>query len=1150
MKKIHKAFLFILTVIALAALALFVAYLQNNNTDSDQKFSDFVGEAFKGIREPKMLKAYDETKVKKKLNIDPKIAAATANNNEKEIAKKILKRGNKISIFSSRIDQMNKVNYCEATKKVSSWSSSSINKDANTAIGHYSGCYDPTGDDLKKAGAVFSYDYYSEPISPNAANTFEFDKIKIPSNQCKIMPDKCKTENLPFIYEAYCDQYGKPKHSAAQDCRQIFGNQDYICKKGACVLPQKPAELPEVPVEPETPKLKPDLVVETIYPTIFGKQCINSFYFKICNKGEAAVEKEFFIEVSANSYKKEIKYLFVDYPKLAPAQCTDYFSAGKLNIIGFNVLLETTADVTVNLDSLNDLEEADETNNQKTAAVYSGDGYIYDPNNPKEFCDTTCYDSDGSDKAYFVPGELIFKYNDKLYSSKEDESFKDKCVDEDFGKKEGVNENSVELKEVYCKPIVKYQNTDKFSNPYGNKWVDCRDLNKPDNGIFHKCQEGACKVIPKDNLQCLDYEDGQDAFFKGYIDYTSIDGKNEKIYDFCVGTEVLRDVFCEDDYLRESAYINCYETKTADGKGHVCEDGKCVATDIDKEACTGPKSSETDPYTLGKITVTKLLGETMPNQDWCSNFGDSVVEVYCDGKYKQTKEYSCSKDGAGCVNGVCVKPDDSKKKCEEFNDAGLDFYKGGDNKYATAFGENLWANDYCIDNDKLIEVFCEGNEIKFTDPYSCKAEEKECVNNACKSKDPALESCKDDKDGGKVVDVKGKTKAVDQYGDTNYEKDYCVQIDENPNPKCDGETCPTEEVSWDAETNGVKEFYCDGKTMKSEDILCAAGKVCKYNECIKKDPALENCVETENNIIVTDAFGEENYYLLNGCSSWDGVSNNTINSCDGKKLKQETIICQQGTECAYDYNQGKNTCVVFDESKKSCKLSEDGQWFITTNKFGYEDNYFNSASCGNKGDISIPYCNGNEIDWNKKPCDAGYKCTWNDDGKEQCMPYDESKIKCEVVTEGVEVMWINAFGKTEPYKKGCAYGSAKGQLKIPYCDGKFAEYNIAPCESGYLCNPKTDSCQKGDFSLDKCIGPAKEQLDIKKKEKVIKTNEFGEAATLEDKFTTEDVCVADVEPKEDPEHKKLAQFYCDGKDFNIKLVDCPNGTKCKDGACA
>jgi len=347
--------------------------------------------------------------------------------------------------------------------------------------------------------------------------------------------------------------------------------------------------------------------------------------------------------------------------------------------------------------------------------------------------------------------------------------------------------------------------------------------------------------------------------------------------------------------------------------------------------------------------------------------------------------------------------------------------------------------------------------------------------------------------------------------------------------------------------------------MKSTDILCNAGKVCMNGKCIIKNPALENCVVDEEKITIIDAFGEEEYYTTNQCDSFDGVvSVHIINSCDGKKLKQETIQCQEGTKCTYDYNQGKNTCVAIDESKKSCKLSEDGQLIIITNEFGFVNYDQNEPSCDGDNGYSIPYCNGNEINFNNIQCEAGYKCEWVNGG-DKCAPYDESKIKCESKkyyedsgeeTGGNYIEWTDGFGKVSIYTKYCGYGSAEGLLKIAYCNGNQVDYKYESCEAGYICNPKTNSCQKGDPSLNKCVGPTKEELEVKIKQKVVKTNEFGEVATVDTWLPTEDICVADVEPDGDPEHKKLAQFYCNGTEYELSIVDCPAGTKCKNGVCA
>jgi hypothetical protein len=105
--------------------------------------------------------------------------------------------------------------------------------------------------------------------------------------------------------------------------------------------------------------------------------------------------------------------------------------------------------------------------------------------------------------------------------------------------------------------------------------------------------------------------------------------------------------------------------------------------------------------------------------------------VYCDGKKWNSKEYSCVKDGASCVEGKCVNPDENKKKCTEYGDVGINYELKGGIDYTTEYGFIDSREDYCVNEYLLIEYYCEGKENKFTDTYSCNTLGKKCVYGAC-----------------------------------------------------------------------------------------------------------------------------------------------------------------------------------------------------------------------------------------------------------------------------------------------------------------------------------------------------------------------------------------------------------------------------------
>ncbi|MBS3137275.1 hypothetical protein J4232_02470 [Candidatus Woesearchaeota archaeon] len=770
-KSYKRTFFLILIIVFLVLIGLFLfRYLQdikeNNNSSADKQSTnifDFVGQAFKAPKNAEKVETKNNNKKISKENLkkdiitqkEPKIPPAYD-----ESKKKIrLTEEQKL-----QYDDPEKYAACVEAKKKSTWKYVSVNENEETVTGNYNGCYDPNGDDLKTADAVYYFDYTTQVKT----NTYQSPFTDPSLNQCKIIFDKCKEEKTPFVYEVYCDQKGNPAFTEVKDCRIVFGNNDYICDKGRCVLP---VEI----------KKKPDLVVDTIYKDVYGKQCVNSYHFKICNKGDAQLEKQFAMTVKVNGYSSTFNYLFADFPKLKPNECADIIKPDKLTILKFSTSVQSTNDVTVILDTDNEIDELEKKNNEKTASVYSGNGYIYDPatydqNKEETWCDTFCYDSDDG-KTFGKQGQVLFKHNS--YISTTD----DWCL--------GDNEIKTQIKEAYCKKIVKYDNTGKFSNPLGWKMFDCTILNtdeqqyKCENNKCVPCDDGICwyatgGVPPEKENICKEIiiDDGNtgsgeqginepepDPFTKGNNDIcsdsTSLKDGDEPPIDkdtlpqnvvkaYCAetGEEVgsysgsseelsdfekwLKDTF-EDYVPKEPKYFDCSYYSTTN-QAYACIDGKCVAIDDgqNKEACEGPKETEIDAYQKNKIIYTAILGdEQQEESDWCANSGDTVMNVFCYGKKWSTKEYNCVKDSAACVDGKCITPDESKKKCTENDDKGIDYEKSGWIDYTTEYDQSDSRGDYCINDDQLIEYYCEGKENKFTDPFSCNSIGKKCIDNAC-----------------------------------------------------------------------------------------------------------------------------------------------------------------------------------------------------------------------------------------------------------------------------------------------------------------------------------------------------------------------------------------------------------------------------------
>lgn len=883
----------------------------------------------------------------------------------------------------------------------------------------------------------------------------------------------------------------------------------------------------------------PDLVIEQIYGKAHGEYCVNSYSFRLCNYGEKPVTESFTITGSANGVTSVFEFNYADYPQLQgsinPGQCVDVLKPNKLNIIKFKAALGESAEVTISVDTDGQLEEIDETNNIKTGSVYSGDYYYYDG---VEACNVWCYDSDdGKDIWHY--GEMIYKYNDVVF----DENYNDpdqipSLVNKDLC----IGENKVELAERSCvEKINKYKNTDNFINPYQSEVINCRDLAKQTcaaegKECGGKCDNGICVFLPKDFLSCIDYEEGQDPTFKGDIDYTDVDGNNEIIYDSCFNTEFVIDITCGKNDMKQSDWINCYRLKTPQGKGHVCEDGKCVVTDIDNEDCIAQYTSQTqppeDPYAdLPAILEIKLLGEKNWHSNYCSSWNDKIQLVYCNGKYPDWKEYDCKADGALCVpteNGAkCSYGDEKLKSCNEEGDYGLDYEQKGEIHYTNEYGLKDDKKDTCKNDDILIEYYCEGNQ-NYMSEYSCKDQGMVCdkISGTCKQPNDELQQCSDgDQLEAKPLEVFSIVTSTDKFGNNLKGKDCCV----NPN---DPNGC-------DQEGDLIKEYSCKENIMEQQNIPCEAGMGCWEGACVPKKKEWEKCesIAGTNNVWYTDQYGQSDYEGPN-C---DGFSIE-IPVCNGNKLKSDNKPCPANTAC----NGQTVTCQSYSYDNEKCEVKQDGVMYFT-DKFGQTQDF--SPACDSELTIRNPICKGNtNWDWDYVDCGENQHCVYVDD-KPQCVNADPSKMQCDDQEQGKNI-YQNALIKStdtygskswnddyceDPEHPGQYLNYEKAVLGISnsvieyYCDGNALKKETIPCNKNEAC--LNGICQLLQPELQMCSPDSSYGKDAIKF-----VNIFG----VEDHNLP--YCVDD---------EILKVPYCDGKNQNFKKITCEKGTGCnwKTDAC-
>ncbi|MBI4453359.1 hypothetical protein HY636_01830 [Candidatus Woesearchaeota archaeon] len=674
-------------------------------------------------------------------------------------------------------------------------------------------CVNPLNNNLKVASGAFGY----------WINTYD----KPQKEECLVEYDTCKEEGLPYLYEAYCDSVTELPTLSPNliDCRDMFGDENYVCIKGACVMKKCGDGLvnvidgveeecddgnniagdgcdeeckTEVVVEVESSNV--DLVIGKINEIALSENCINSFVFEICNYGEDTVTKDFNINVEANGKSSTFSYNSKEQT-IEAGECVNVKNPQKMSIQQFGQLGDTY-EVIFSIDVDNNIAEIDEDNNIKSQEIYFGDNYYSKPNDVSEenICDNWCFDTDNG-KDYWNKGTANWLYIGMS------NNMEDTCETGNF-------DNKVFLWEQYCISPIFQLDSGLYVYPHGEKKVDCTVMDA-------KCEDGKCVPIEENNLNCKDLEGGQDAFTYGEVDYTSIDGKKMLLKDECIDYQYVKEYYCKDDELVNVKEYDCFSEKG------VCINGKCVELseppDEQPDNKDGSKTEDTenDPFVAG-------------SEDFCSWNYYKLIEYSLDQNNNlYSTEIDCTQytnefGVALCANAVCTYPNPSLKSCEEEGDNGLDYYNLGDIDSVNEYGMKDYAYDYCVEDTSesdnveqntnlLVEFYCNGNELKMTEPYDCSQESMVCHYGKCVNVDESQKFCEviDDEENGETT-----INYVNEFGDDMWYNEF--------------ECSESKEVFDSAYMNKyIAEISCNENNLAYIINECAEGKVCQDGECIK-----------------------------------------------------------------------------------------------------------------------------------------------------------------------------------------------------------------------------------------------------------------------------------------------------------------------------
>jgi len=332
----------------------------------------------------------------------------------------------------------------------------------------------------------------------------------------------------------------------------------------------------------------------------------------------------------------------------------------------------------------------------------------------------------------------------------------------------------------------------------------------------------------------------------------------------------------------------------------------------------------------------------LSDEDYVKKCYDGHVYLF-DSEGNKIKKYKYCEHG--CENAECI--DHDEENCEESDD-GFDIYHKG----AAELGDKR-LEDHCNDDGTLTEKYCEDSEIKWKTvpcPAGYVCDGGECV---------IAYGCEDsDKGTGDGLNYyeKGVTKAIVKGEITQMEDDYCG----------------TE----GAEKGYLREYYCEGATMKSKLVACPPHMVCDGGMCVNETetasvelaltPAYEGwSIKSvdEGNTVCENQYGEGwkwfEFHDDPNYGGWKttGVLEHGSEFLDGKSHVYAWIwIYDQSAEC---FNLGVDHGLTFKVT------SAGGDSIVNADCFGYDE--YNGSSYYNPsyyaGDVK---CNPYEGD---TPCD-------------------------------------------------------------------------------------------------------------------------------------------------------------------------------------
>jgi len=223
----------------------------------------------------------------------------------------------------------------------------------------------------------------------------------------------------------------------------------------------------------------------------------------------------------------------------------------------------------------------------------------------------------------------------------------------------------------------------------------------------------------------------------------------------------------------------------------------------------------------------------------------------------------------------------------------------------------VW-EDYCADEKTLVEYYCINDETTMFRTVICPSG---CSNGKCVGWPYCFET-----DGGKTIEVKGRTKAINAQGGYLNEVDECVN------------------------KNTLKEYYCDKTNIRTgfnfEDIACGDGKECSEGKCIDAQGCTtdDDCIDEQSCIGGVCAHGYVTHCIVDQeCP--EGYECNLEEQC--VLIEEEPVMeLQKCSSCIserpYDVSvwEGENCAIDEIKNREEILSCQKGSYCIENGKLG------------------------------------------------------------------------------------------------------------------------------------------------------------------------------------------------------------------------